>query len=102
MGLLTRDQTEGEGMNIIGRRHNIIITIETILERENNKSRVKLRVDGVPKISGLVVAAHQNLTPLVDGITVGVSPVINRPNYVRMIYGAPNEYKLERMEYDKY
>jgi len=99
MGLLTRDQTEGEGMNIIGRGKNIIITIETILEIGDGISRVELRVDGVPKISGLVVAAQQNLIPLVDGIAVGVSSMVNKPDKVRMVYGAPKEYKLERMEY---
>jgi len=99
MGTLTRDQTEGEGMNITGRRNNIIITIETILEVGEGRSRVKLRIDGVPKISGLVVAAYQNLAPLVDGIAVGVSSKIFGSHKVRMVYGAPNEYTLEKMEY---
>lgn len=99
MGLVRR-QAVGDGMDIIGRGRKITITIEEILDRGYGTSRVKLRIEGIPDISELEIAAQQPASPLGDGVTVGVSTSVPYDSKrVGINYTAPADYVLNRREH---
>jgi len=98
MGLV-RTQRVGEGMHFSGRGKSIDVHIEDIKGPRDNRW-VKFKIQGVEGMNYLSVTKYDGLVDLVDEIKIAVCPNVENAGHAAILYRAPWDYQLDRMEFE--